>query len=324
MLLGIAQECGTSLQNCSLREQRTCPCRGRNQHKIFASMSVSFETDKAVHENAYAAEDDGFTEVFAQLQAAAQEAMNSRTPEDVLEEYFPMQSSTLPPSGTRSPTKTRPTSISIHDEALADVSEIASGGTLEIDDPLFWGLGANAGPGRWAGRQKTTRLSNQLTLPAFAQLPTWVRIFVAQVAVGSVVLAVYGLRELLECIRIQVANVSAHHAPQDASFWTTYFPRLTKVSGCKAVAMSLNGLIWLCSAVHCAQSFRQMLTGAMSNRTIQVRLLILTPLWLACCTVDGILRLRTREEISLSMMTILMLMFVLSTFARHLAVPSYA
>lgn len=41
--------------------------------------------------------------------------------------------------------------------------------------------------------------------------------------------------------------------------------------------------------------------------------------WLAYSAVDGLLRLRTREEISVSMMTTLVLMLALSNFARNLA-----
>jgi hypothetical protein len=268
-------------------------------------------------------DDDLFDDVFAQSDQAAAAAIESQTPEEVLGEYVPGNSSTASTVGTsnRQPSiQTAPTSIGIHNEVAADVSDIATFGQSE-DEVVVWGAGSGFGDGpfRPTTRRKTGRAPKTTTMPTFAQLPTWFRICVYCTVFMLLALATSSIDSFMRGMTSPMTNVLGGTLQQNATFRTTYFSTLSRVPTWRRIPMSLIGILWLSSVVYCIRSFRDMLAERISNHTIQIRLLTQTFLWLLCSALDGVLRLRAREEIAISMITILMLMLVLSTFARHLA-----
>jgi hypothetical protein len=261
--------------------------------------------------------------------------VDSHTPEELLGTYFPSISPTASSGRTsnerstpsaghnqQSSSHTAPTSIGIHNEVRAGVSDNATRGSSYID-PYIWGIGMG-----FSGislqpstRQQKTGSTMPTRLPVFAQLPVWLRFSVFVIPSTLLILATYCIHTFLMSSSSPFGDVLRSRPQRNQSFRSTYFPTLSQADTWKRIVMSLNGIVWLSSVVFCIRSFRQVLNGATSNRRIQTRLLALTLLWLVCSGLDGMLRLSTRQEVSVSFITILMLMLTLSTFARHLSIP---
>lgn len=269
-------------------------------------------------------DEDLLAEAFAQLQRAAESAINDLTPDEVLGQYFPPRTSVAATSDTTGlSSRTLPTSMDIHNEAGAGVSDTATRGSME-DDTFLWGVGTVFGglsEPPIARSKNKIRVKRPFAAPTFLELPPWLRVSLLMTGILSLTSVTCCARSLVQVTRSPVAGVFGLELHQNATFQSTYFRTLPQASSWKRHTMILNGGIWLHSLFRLIQSFRDMLDGFVANRTMQIRLLKATFLWLTCSALDGMLRLRTREEVSISMMTILMLMLVLSTFARNLAGP---
>lgn len=207
--------------------------------------------------------------------------------------------------------------MDIHNEAAADVSEVATGGSAD-NDIVYWGIGANFGE---ATSRVARRMRSKATGSAAPQLTLWHGIAIYAALAFSLVLIMFCTSSLIWGISFPLSVVLNSAAQKAPGFRATYFSTLTQIPGWHRAILSANGLAWLTSVVLLVRLFRRMLHGPMSNRTAQSSLLCHMLLWLACSSVDGMIRLRTREEISMSMIGLLVMFFVLSHFANYFAAP---
>jgi hypothetical protein len=270
-------------------------------------------------------DEDILAEAFEQSQRAAESAVNVLSPNDVLVQYLPPTTLTAATSDLTALSSNTPlTSMSIHNEAAADVSDNATQASTD-EATLLWGMGAVFGgtSAPQAGQlSKASRPNRAFVAPAFKELPLWLRVGFIVVIMSAFAMAFYFIRLMItDAIAFQSSgNLSQVHE-QNNTFGSTYFHTLPQISQWKRHALLINGLIWLTSLLHLVWSFKGVLDGRINNRAMQIRLLKTTFVWLTYSGVDGMLRLRSREGISISMMTILMLMLFLSTSAKNLASP---
>jgi hypothetical protein len=267
-------------------------------------------------------------DAFERSQREADSAMNELSPEEVLVQYLPSSAASIESSdATTLPPSTPPTSMSIHNEAAADVSDIATRASTD-EATLLWGIGnvfggSSALPDTQS--RKAGKVRRHLIALDFHELPPWLRTGFVLLGMLVLTLALHGLRLIIADVIAFTSFVDVDPAKgQSTTFQATYFHTLPQSSLWKRLAILINGLIWLVSLFHLMQSFQGVLAGQINNRIMQIRLLKTTSVWLAYSGIDGMLRLRSREEISISMMTILMLMLFLSTSAKNLASPSAA
>ena len=212
--------------------------------------------------------------------------------------------------------------MSIHDEAAADVSDDATRATTE-DDTILWGMGMAFGDtvnSSLASYKQQQRRSRHIAIPTFMHLPTWLQCCVLAALVLCLTLAVHWAQSSAQAISWHLSGVLKGSVGDSRSFQSRYFTTVPHMARWKRVVALVNGGMWLVSLVQLIFSFQAVLKGTLDNRTMQLRLLKTMFVWLAHSGIDGMLRLRTREEISISMMTILLLMLVLSTFAKNLVV----
>ena len=198
-----------------------------------------------------ALDDELLAEAFELSQQAAESAVHNLTPIDVLGEFMPrIAPSTTNSSSAELSSTTPPTSMSIHNEAAADVSEDATLASTE-DNTLLWGLGASfevhEAPQEFVKKPRVQR-RRSYDLPAFSKLPPWAQLAVLAGISLCLASAFCCAQVLAQALSSHLRHTLSSEATETFQSW--YFSTVPRMSPWKRVAALVNGFVWLVSLFH--------------------------------------------------------------------------